>query len=59
MGDFVSPSENSGEASSFIEKYCRRFAELGACLCSPEFDTGRESLASLVDFVQNTRVISD
>ena len=51
MGDFLSPSENSREASLFIEKYRRRFAELGACLCSPEFDTGCESLASLVDFV--------
>ena len=50
MGDFLSP-ENSGEASLFIEKHRRRFAELGACLCSPEFDMGCESLASLVDFV--------
>jgi len=51
MGNFLSPSGTSGEVSSCIEKHSRQFAELGACVCSPEFYTNGESLATLVDFV--------
>lgn len=52
MGNFLSPSGTSGEVSSCIEKHSRQFAELGACVCSPEFYTNGESLATLVDFAQ-------
>ena len=53
MGSFSDQNSETWGASdsAFIERHRRCFDELGACLCSHEFDIGCESLASIVDFV--------
>jgi len=58
IGNFVRSSD-MGHEGSIIEKQCRLFGELGACLCSPDFDLGCRSLASLVEFVQRAGARTD